>query len=70
MKSCLEEFRNCDVEEIAETYIEGGPQVGTIGLRQDETSQTVNDGSMIHGIGNENVTLTEGNITFQFQLVK
>ena len=28
MKNCVEEYRNCDVNEIAENYIEGQPQVG------------------------------------------
>ena len=27
MKNCLEEYRDCDVDEIAEKYIEGIPQV-------------------------------------------
>ena len=30
MKSCLEEYRDCDVKEIAEKYIEGEPQVGEV----------------------------------------
>ena len=28
MKNCVEEYRTCDVNEIAENYIEGQPQVG------------------------------------------
>ena len=28
MKGCVEEYRDCTVEEIAEKYIEGAPQVG------------------------------------------
>ena len=27
MKSCLEEYKECDVNDIAEKYIEGQPQV-------------------------------------------
>lgn len=30
MKSCLKEYRDCDVKEIAEKYIEGTPQVGIV----------------------------------------
>ena len=30
MKSCLKEYQDCCVEEIAEKYIEGTPQVGKV----------------------------------------
>lgn len=32
MKSCLEEYRDCGVKEIAEKYIEGTPQVGEVAI--------------------------------------
>ena len=35
MKSCLEEYRDCDVNEIAEKYIEGQPQVGEVPVLPD-----------------------------------
>ena len=40
MKSCLEEYRDCDVKEIAEKYIEGTPQVGVVPVMPDETNAT------------------------------
>lgn len=45
MKNCLEEYQNCDVNEIAEEYIEGTPQVGEMAVAPDETNQA----PMIHG---------------------
>ena len=37
MKECLEEYHLCTVEEIAEKYIEGEPQVSKVGVHTDET---------------------------------
>ena len=36
MKSCLEEYRECDVKEIAEKYIEGTPQIAQEPVNPDE----------------------------------
>lgn len=63
MKQCLEEYKDCDVKEIAETYIEGQPQVAEVAVAPDETKK----GSMIQGINNEDVTMTEGIITYDIR---
>lgn len=47
MKNCVEEYRDCDVNEIAEQYIEGQPQVGETAVAPDETNRA----TRIHGIG-------------------
>lgn len=36
MKSCLEEYRNCGIQEITEKYIEGQPQVAEVAVNPDE----------------------------------
>ncbi len=36
MKNCLEEYRDCNVDEIAEKYIEGTPQVGEAAVAPDD----------------------------------
>lgn len=36
MKSCLEEYKDCDVNDIAEKYIEGQPQVSAVPVLPDE----------------------------------
>ena len=38
MKSCMEEFRNSDVKEIAAEYIEGQPQVAEVPVNPDRKS--------------------------------
>ncbi len=63
MKSCLEEYQDCDVKEIAERYIEGQPQVGEVPVAPDE-SHTV---GQIHGMNSEDTSLTEGTITYDIR---
>lgn len=64
MKSCLEEYRNCDVKEIAEKYIESQPQVGEVAVAPDETNVT-----KIRGIGNVDTSLTEGKVTYDIRFL-
>ena len=65
MKNCLEEYRDCDVEEIAERYIEGTPQVGEVAVAPDESNCV----SMIQGAGNEDTSLTEGTIFYDIRFL-
>ncbi len=64
MKSCLEEYRDCDVKDIAEKYIEGQPQVGVVPVAPDETNT-----ARIRGIGNEDTSLTEGTVTYDIRFL-
>ena len=63
MKNCLEEYRDCDVDEITEKYIEGIPQVGEVAVAPDEANSV----SMIHGAGNEDSSLIEGTVTYDIR---
>ena len=36
IKSCLDEYRDCSIQEIAEKYIESQPQVGEVPVLPDE----------------------------------
>ncbi len=58
MKQCLDEFKDCDVNDIAEKYIEGQPQVGEIPVAPDMA------GTVIHGVNVEDTSLNEGTVTF------
>ena len=64
MKSCLEEYRDCDVKEIAEKYIEGEPQVGKVAVMPGETNAT-----KIRGISNEDTVPGERRITYDIRFV-
>lgn len=65
MKNCLEEYRDCDVDEIAEKYIEGTPQVGEVAVVPDESNRV----SVIQGAGNEDTSLTEGTIFYDIRFL-
>ena len=43
MKSCLEEYKEYEIKEIAEKYIEGNPQIVNIAIAPDETALWFND---------------------------
>ena len=36
LKDCVEEYRNCDIRDIVEKYIEGEPQIAEVGVNSDE----------------------------------
>jgi len=61
MKACLEEYRDCDVDEIAEQYIEGQPQVSAIPVLPDES------GTIISGMDAEDKSVHEGTITYDIR---
>ena len=65
MKNCLEEYRDCDVDEIAEKYIEGTPQVGEVAVAPDESNCV----SVIQGAGNEDTSLTEGTVFYDIRFL-
>ena len=65
MKSCLEEFRDYDVNEIAEKYIEGEPVIGKVAVSPDQT----NADQRVHGISNEDTSLTEGTVTYDIRFL-
>lgn len=62
LKSCLKEFRDCSVQEIAEKYIEGTPQVSEVAVAPDESNAP-----RIRGIGSEDTSLTEGSNTYDIR---
>ena len=64
LKSCVAEYRECSVEDIAEKYIEGTPEVSKVHVNPDETNNPV-----IQGIRTEDSTLTEGTILYDIRFV-
>lgn len=63
VKGCTEEFRDIEVEEIVDKYIEGEPQIAVTPLFPDET----NTAEQLSVTGVEDVTITEGTITFDIR---
>lgn len=65
MKNCLEEFRDCGIKEIADQYIEGKPSVADVPVHPDE--EALSGAPMISSMENEDVTITEGKITYDIR---
>lgn len=65
LKSCVEEYRDCSITDIAEKYIEGTPQISVVPVNPDET----NAAPVIRGIRTEDATLTEGTIVYDIRFV-
>ena len=61
MKSCLEEYRHCDVNDIAEKYIEGQPQVSAVPVLPDD------GGTVISGMDTEDKSVHEGTVTYDIR---
>ena len=61
MKACLEEYKDCDVNEIAEKYIEGQPQVSAVPVLPDE------DSTIISGMDTEDKSVHEGTVTYDIR---
>lgn len=65
LKSCVEEYRDCSITDIAEKYIEGTPQISVVPVNPDET----NAEPVIRGIRTEDSTLTEGTVVYDIRFV-
>lgn len=65
MKSCLTEYRDFDVNEIAEKYIEGEPAISKVAVAPDET----NAAQRVQGVGSEDSSLTEGTVTYDIRFL-
>ena len=61
MKACLEEYKNCDVNEIAEKYIEGQPHVSAVPVLPDE------DSTIISGMDTEDKSVREGTVNYDIR---
>ena len=63
MKSRLEEFQDFAVDEIAEKYIEGIPQIAQTAVNPDEIPDS--QGEQIEGSKTEDSTIKEGTVTYE-----
>jgi len=61
IKAYLDEYRDCDVNEIAEKYIEGQPQVSAVLVLPDES------GTIISGMDTEDKSMREGTVTYDIR---
>lgn len=67
MKSCMIEYKDCTVEEIAEKYIEGDPQIAQIPVNPNEVNPE--DTELIYGINTEDIVFAEGKVTYDIRFL-
>ena len=60
MQSCMREYRNYSLNDIAENFIEGQPEIGKTKVFPDETA-------MIDGIANEDTSVEEGTVVYDIR---
>ncbi len=60
MKACLVEYQDCDVNEIAEKYIEGSPQVSVVPVLPDEKP-------VISGMDTADKSVREGTVNYDIR---
>ena len=58
------EYSDCTVDDIVEKYIEGTPEVGSVGVHVDDTNRPKKSTDVIKGSNNEDSTLTEGTLFY------
>ena len=68
LKDCVPEFQDCALHDIENKYIEGEPEIGTVGVYPETTNTTnTNSSGHIRGMNAESASDTEGRITFDIR---
>ena len=65
LKYCVEEFRDSEISDIRDKYIQGTPEIASTPVLPDETNAGKTD--YIQGDANEDVTATEDQVTFDIR---
>lgn len=65
LKYCVEEFKESEISDIRDKYIQGTPEVASTPVLPDATN--VGKADYIQGDANEDVTATEGQVTFDIR---
>ena len=68
LRECVPEFTNCHVNDIETKYIEGEPEIGTVGVFPETTNPPKKSkAGRVHGMNCEDTTDTEGTVTFDIR---
>lgn len=62
MKSCMKEYKDCSICDIADHYIEGTPEISQREVHRDETPAS--DPGKIRGENTEDKTVNEGTVRY------
>ena len=62
MKSCMKEYKDCSIRDIADRYIEGTPEISQREVHRDEAPAS--DPGKIRGENTEDKTVNEGTVRY------
>ena len=65
LKYCVEEFKESEIADIRDRYIQGTPEVASTPVLPDQTNAGIP--GAIRGDANEDISLTEGQVTFDIR---
>lgn len=61
LKCCTDEFKECEIRDIAEKYIEGTPEISSVGVNPEQTNRK------IHEMSNEDPSVNEGSVRYDIR---
>ncbi len=61
MHSCLDEYKDIEVNEIVEKYIEGTPEIGSVGVMPEQTNRKIS------GLSGEGASINEGLVRYDIR---
>ena len=64
LKECVEEFKDCSLEDIETKYIEDEPHVQSVGVMPDDSDIEANNKPLIDGKNTEDSSIKEGKVTY------
>ena len=67
LKGCLMEYQDYTLEEIADRFIEGDPQIGETAVHADEEISEWEKPERILGLNTEDITVTEGMVRYDIR---
>ena len=67
LKGCLMEYQDYTLEEIADRFIEGDPQIGETAVHADEEISEWEKPERILGLNTEDITVTEGMVPYDIR---
>lgn len=67
LRECTQEFANCAIEDIADKYIEGEPDISSVCVDPDQTNMNSASCESISGMGTEDKLQTEGTVFFDLR---
>lgn len=64
LKGCTPEFKDCDISDIAQKYIEREPEIGLTGVYMDDTNSVNKADTKVREMNSEDASQSEGTVYY------